>query len=200
MDLTNELRGFCSSESDSASVCPLLTTLSFASSTLISSPPLLVTSSSCPPCPPLPTFTCYVILSSSLSSTRHLYSLRHPPILLSSRPPLLVTSFSHPPVPFTTFTCYVIPSPQPVCPSCLTCSLLFLLNASCLEGPRSFREMFYILQSTCGRNCSSEGISLPNSNTVLCSFISFFSSSFLWYSLSTPALLIDAAVPDVLVG
>ncbi|XP_029965049.1 protocadherin Fat 3 isoform X3 [Salarias fasciatus] len=26
-----------------------------------------------------------------------------------------------------------------------------------ITGPRSFREMFYILQSACGRNCSSEG-------------------------------------------
>ncbi|KAM8902411.1 protocadherin Fat 3-like isoform 7-T9 [Spinachia spinachia] len=26
-----------------------------------------------------------------------------------------------------------------------------------ITGPRSFREMFYILQSSCGRNCSSEG-------------------------------------------
>ncbi|KAM8902415.1 protocadherin Fat 3-like isoform 11-T13 [Spinachia spinachia] len=46
---------------------------------------------------------------------------------------------------------------EPVGPSCLTFSSLSLLNASCLEGPRSFREMFYILQSSCGRNCSSEG-------------------------------------------
>ncbi|XP_026048442.1 protocadherin Fat 3a isoform X5 [Astatotilapia calliptera] len=32
-----------------------------------------------------------------------------------------------------------------------------------ITGPRSFREMFYILQSTCGRNCSSEG---GNSDSV----------------------------------
>lgn len=37
----------------------------------------------------------------------------------------------------------------------------FLLNASCLKGPRSFREMFYILPSTCSRNCSSEGMVPP---------------------------------------
>ncbi|XP_034459626.1 protocadherin Fat 3a isoform X4 [Hippoglossus hippoglossus] len=32
-----------------------------------------------------------------------------------------------------------------------------------ITGPRSFREMFYILQSACGRNCSSEG---GNSDSV----------------------------------
>ncbi|KAM6932333.1 protocadherin Fat 3-like [Lycodopsis pacificus] len=32
-----------------------------------------------------------------------------------------------------------------------------------VTGPRSFREMFYILQSACGRNCSSEG---GNSDSV----------------------------------
>lgn len=100
MDLTNELRGFCSSESDSASVCPLLTTLSFASS----SSHLLTT------------FTCYVILLSSLSSTPHLYLLCHPLILLVLySPPLLITSSSHPPVFPTTSTRYVIlPSSCPL--------------------------------------------------------------------------------------
>lgn len=69
---------------------------------------------------------------------------------------------------------------SPVCLSFLTFSFLSFLNALCVEGPRSFREMFYILQSTCDRNCSTEGILLPTYTTALypppphCSFFCFF--------------------------
>lgn len=94
---------------------------------------------------------------------------------------LLLCSSRHPSVPLSS-------SLRPVCPSCLTFSLLFLLNASCLEGPKSFREMFYILQSACGRNCSSEGISLLTSTTALCCILST-SFLFLCFSFSLSFLL-----------
>ncbi len=52
------------------------------------------------------------------------------------------------------------------------------------EGPRSFREMFYILQTACGRNCSTEGI-FTSSAELFSSFL-FLNSSlcqffFLWF-------------------
>lgn len=106
--------------------------------------------------------------ANNLIEVRQLSSCCLCPVLSDSS----LVSSCHPSVLLSSFL-------KHLCPSCLTFSLLFLLNASCLEGPRSFREMFYILQSACGRNCSSEGSSLPTSTTTLCCQLYFLSFLFL---------------------
>lgn len=37
------------------------------------------------------------------------------------------------------------------------CSFFFLLPTALLQGGKHAREMFYILQTACGQNCSTEG-------------------------------------------
>ena len=94
------------------------------------------------------------------------------PSLSSSSPSPLTLTLPHPlsfllplsvspslQFPFTLSLSFSFSLSHPFSPL-LSLPFLSSLNASCLEGPRPFREMFYILQTACGRNCSTEGISV----------------------------------------
>lgn len=120
----------------------------------------------------------------------------HPPFLSFALSFLFFCSSS--PVAYLYLFFFILPalpprfpfSPFPLFPSLadslslfpsLPFSSLFLFSKCFVwEGPRPFREMFYVLQTACGRNCSTEGIS-PSSAELfsLSPFCSLFLSLFL---------------------